>query len=240
MSKVGTANELQRDEWVQCRLAEIPQHWQILDAGAGQQRYRPFCRHLQYVAQDFAAYEPGVDASGLHSECWDYQGLDIVCDITAIPRPLGSFDAILCTEVFEHLPDPLGAIREFARLLRPGGRLLLTAPFVSLTHFAPYHYATGFNRYFYETHLSARGFRIDELSCNGNYFELVAQELRRVSSVGERFSSCRPRRWERWALRAVLRMLARFSSRDSGSSELACFGLHVAATRLDDVIQAAA
>jgi ubiquinone/menaquinone biosynthesis C-methylase UbiE len=166
--------------------------------------------------------------------------LDIICDILSVPRASSSFDAILCTEVFEHLPDPIRALGEFARLLRPGGKLLVTAPFLSLTHLAPYHYATGFNRYFYETHLTAQGFRIDEITCNGNYFELLAQELRRLPSVAQRFTGSVQRRWERWAMRIVLRMLSRFSGLDTGSSELACFGLHIAATRLPPFARAVA
>jgi SAM-dependent methyltransferase len=240
MSRVGTENEARRDAWVHQRLGELPAGWRVLDAGAGQQKYRPSCNHVNYVAQDFAEYRPGDTAVGLHSEKWDYRGLDIVCDILAIPEPAGSFDAILCTEVFEHLPDPLGAVREFARLLRPGGKLLLTAPFTSLTHFAPFHYATGFNRYFYDTHLPACGFQIDELSCNGNYFELIAQELRRVPSVASQYAGGRARFWERWAMRAVLRLLGRFSRHDCGSHELGCYGLHVVATRLKHAAQAAA
>ena len=240
MNKVGTANETQRDRWVRSRLAELPEHCELLDAGAGEQKYRPYCSHLSYQAQDFAQYQPGEDRSGLHSTAWDYRGLEIVSDITAIPRGDASFDAILCTEVFEHLPDPIRAIHEFARLLRPGGRLLLTAPFISLTHFAPFHFATGFNRYFYETHLSACGFRIDEISCNGNYFELIAQEMRRVASVADQFTNDRASRLERWAIRKVLRMLGRWSAGDQGSAELACYGLHVAATRLHHVSTAAA
>ena len=76
------------------------------------------------------------------------------------------------------------------------------------------------------------GFRIDEISANGNYFELVAQELRRVSAIGTRFSQGRLRFYERWALKIVLAGLARLSSHDQGSHDLACFGLHVRATRL--------
>ena len=163
MSGVGTDNDAQREAWVQRQLGQLPVGWRLLDAGAGEQRYRQHCGHLSYVSQDFAEYQPEQNTAGLHMARWDYGRLDIVSDITAIPEADASFDAILCSEVFEHLPDPLAAVREFARLLRPGGQLLLTAPFLSLTHFAPHHYATGFNRFFYERHLVRYGFCVDEI-----------------------------------------------------------------------------
>lgn len=43
----------------------------------------------------------------------------------ALPAPEGAFDAVVCTQVLEYVPDAAGALREFARVLRPGGRLLL-------------------------------------------------------------------------------------------------------------------
>ena len=82
----------------------------------------------------------------------------------------------MCTEVLEHVPDPIAAIKEFNRLIKPGGYLLLTAPFVSITHFAPYHYASGLSRFFYEKYLPENYFRIEELEFNGNYFEYIAQK----------------------------------------------------------------
>jgi SAM-dependent methyltransferase len=50
-------------------------------------------------------------------------------DVTALAFPDGSFDAVLSLDVLEHVPDYRAALREFARVLRPGGRLVLSVPF---------------------------------------------------------------------------------------------------------------
>jgi ubiquinone/menaquinone biosynthesis C-methylase UbiE len=209
----------------------IPSGSRILDAGAGEQKYKKSCTHLHYVAQDFDKYDGEGNARGLQTGARNLSNLDIVCDITAIPEPNGAFDVIMCIEVFEHLPDPVAAVREFARLLRPGGQLILTAPFCSLTHYAPYHFYSGFNRYFYEKHLSDYGFQVDELVENGNYFEYLAQEVRRIPTVAERYAKIRPTFLESLATRWVLNMLNRFSTSDKGSSELLHYGCFVKATK---------
>jgi ubiquinone/menaquinone biosynthesis C-methylase UbiE len=229
--EVGRANESTRHAWVQRTLKRLPPGARLLDAGAGEQRFRAACSHLKYVAQDFGQYDGAGNGSALQTRRWDQTRLDIVSDITAIPQPDGSFDAVLCTEVFEHLPDPLAALREFARLVRPGGHLVLTAPFCSLTHMAPYHFATGFNRYFYAKHLPAHGFEVLEIQENGNFFEFLAQELRRLRGVSTRYAQDVLDEGELGAVHTVLTALQRFSAKDAGSKELLCFGYHVLARK---------
>lgn len=102
---------------------------------------------MSFCEAIFCRYEGAGDGKGLQTGKWDTSRVDLVCDISAIPELDASFDAILCSEVLEHVPDPSKALDEFARLLKPSGKLILTAPFASLVHFAPYHYCTGFSRY---------------------------------------------------------------------------------------------
>ena len=228
---VGTQNAATRDAWVARTLAALPAGARLLDAGAGECQYKKHCGHLKYVAQDNAVYD-GKGDTGLQTGNWDFSQIDIVSDILDIPEPDASFDAVLCTEVLEHLPDPVRAVEEMARLLRPGGTFIITAPFWSLTHFAPYHYATGFNRYFYEFHLGRLGFDIVELTPNGNFFECVGQELRRVGEMAQRFAGGdKPTPLEQNAMQVVLAMVERMSARDTGSPEMLHFDCQVRAVK---------
>jgi SAM-dependent methyltransferase len=52
----------------------------------------------------------------------------IVADATHLPFRDGTFDAAICTETLEHLPDDTGAMHELARVVRPGGLLLGAVP----------------------------------------------------------------------------------------------------------------
>jgi SAM-dependent methyltransferase len=228
---VGSHNEGNRVAWLEKTLKAIPANSRILDAGAGEQQFKRFCKHLNYVSQDFAQYVPEELPSGLQMAKWDYGKLDIISDIASIPEADGSFDAIMCTEVFEHIINPREAIREFSRLLPAGGFLVITAPFCSLTHFAPYHFYTGFNRFFYEQELKASGFEIIELSANGNYFEYLGQEVNRIPQMAKLYAGDTISRIERTAMKIVLKMLDRFSSKNKNSEELLNYGLHILARK---------
>lgn len=232
MIDVGTTNGANRDRWVEKALTSLPAGIRLLDAGAGTQPYRKFCAHLEYVSQDFGQYDPDEGDAGLQAADFIYGELDHICDITDIPEPDGAFDAVLCTEVLEHLPNPVAALVELSRLLKKGGTMILTAPFSSLTHFAPYHYCTGFNRFFYEKHLPELGLEIQEITPNGGYFGHIAQEVRRVPAMGEQFSGLKiPRKIKR-AHRRFLKWMQELENADRGSSAMLSYGLHVIAKKV--------
>lgn len=227
----GADNQGARERWLESTLAKAPNGSRILDAGAGELQYKRFCKHLDYVSQDFAQYDGAGNSSGLQTGTWDNSKLDIVSDICNIPEPDASFDAIMCIEVLEHVPYPVEALKELTRLLKPGGKLILTAPFASLTHFAPYFYQTGYSRYFYEYWLDQLGYRILEIEFNGSYFGWIAQELRRLPSIAEKYSQASFSQVEQTAVQILLRTLAGFAAHDNGSNQLLAYGLHVLAEK---------
>ena len=139
----------------------------------------------------------------------------------------------MCIEVLEHLPRPIDAINELSRLLKPEGYIIITAPFNSLTHQAPYHYYSGYNRYFYQYFLKEYNLNILEITANGNYFEYIAQELRRIPEIVETYSqdNCPSIDKVNKPIDELLGFLTSFSKKDTGSSELLCFGYNVFAQK---------
>ena len=227
---VGLSNEPTREGWLKKILSELPPGTRLLDAGAGECAHKKYCGHLDYVSQDLAKYD-GTGEVGLQMGSWDTSKIDVVSDITDIPVPAASFDAVLCSEVLEHVSDPLLALAELKRILKPGGTLIVTAPFCSMTHFAPYHYSTGFSRYFYEHHFQRNGFEIVELVQNGNLFEFVGTQIRHIDVFAHRYADEECTKMERLAMQIVLRMLERMSADDKGSRELLNFGIFVRAIK---------
>lgn len=228
----GLKNLKTRENWLKKTIEKIPKGESILDAGAGELQYKKYCDDLKYTSQDFGQYN-GAGDEGLQMGKWDNSKLDIVSDITNIPVGNQSFDNIMCIEVFEHIPEPQFAIKEFSRILKPGGKLIITAPFCSLTHFAPYYYANGYSKYFYEKFLKENGFSILEISSNGNYFESLAQELHRITKMANKYSKLNI--FTKFLIMCLifplLILLNKLSKKDRGSNEVLCFGLHILAIK---------
>lgn len=94
----------------------VPPGALVLDAGAGECPHAELFAHTRYIKLD----------RGIGDHSWDYSKLDTVGDIGALPFRDGTFDAVINIQVLEHLQEPGAGIAEMARVLQPGGQLILT------------------------------------------------------------------------------------------------------------------
>ncbi len=179
-------DQFERDDFVIPELQKLKKDSLILDAGCGSQRYREYCIHLNYKSQDFGQYTTdlkkmiGSDGIG-GKEGYKFGPLDYVGDIWNISEKDNTFDAILCTEVFEHIPHPIKTIEEFARLLKKDGKLILTAPSNCLRHMDPYYFYGGFADRWYEKFLNENGFKIESIVAVGDYYSWLMVEMARTA-----------------------------------------------------------
>ena len=65
---------------------------------------------------------------------------DIFCDAAKLPISDGSIDTVTILDVLEHIAEPQKALAEMGRVLKPGGRLILTMPFLYPIHDEPHDY----------------------------------------------------------------------------------------------------
>ena len=144
----------------------------VLDISAGQCRYRPFFQHCQYVALDNTYGDPS----------WDYSKLDLIGDALQLPVKNASVDVCLNFTSLEHYPDPQQAFREFARVLKPGGRLFLYVPFVQAEHQAPYDFFR-YTRYGLAHLCQQAGLALEQLKPANGIFETALNFLGQAISL---------------------------------------------------------
>lgn len=136
----------------------------VLDAGAGEARHRIHFKRGRYIALD----------AGYGDSSWDYSRLDVRGDLGTLPFRDRSVDCILCMVVLEHTRNPRQALLEFARVLKPGGMLVMVVPFLWEEHQAPHDYFR-FTRYGVRLLFESSSFRLDLLSPIGGFFWLCAR-----------------------------------------------------------------
>lgn len=101
----------------------------------------------------------------------------VAADVQAPPFRDSVFDAVKATEVLEHVPDTAAALAECCRVLRPGGRVIITAPFLERLHGDPHDYSR-FTREMWERLLAGAGLRLGTIEAQGGYFTHLAGLLR--------------------------------------------------------------
>ncbi len=99
-----------------------------------------------------------------------------MASLEQLPVPDASFDAVLNTQVLEHVADPARVAGELLRVLVPGGRLWLTAPLLWPLHEEPHDYWR-FTSHGLRHVLEQTGFRVERLEPRGGYFSALATVL---------------------------------------------------------------
>jgi SAM-dependent methyltransferase len=149
----------------QARL--LPPGARVIDIGAGEGPYRELFGDQRYVTLD--------RADTPHSGEVDLHG-----DAASIPADDESFDVVLCTQVLEHVSQPLEALQEFHRVLRRGGLMLATVPFLWEEHETPFDYYR-YTRYGIADLVARAGFADVEVNPRTDCFTTLAQLLRNAS-----------------------------------------------------------
>lgn len=132
-------------------LASFVKNGAILDAGAGHLRLKPFFKDSLYLTQE---HESGIQLKGMKNINYDLiSPLD-----QKIPLKDNCLDAVLSNSVLEHLRYPERFLSEAYRVLKPGGRIYISVPFVILEHEVPFDFNRptrfGLTRWLEDAHFS--------------------------------------------------------------------------------------
>lgn len=131
----------------------------LLDLGAGNQPYSVWYRSRceRWTAVDVAAHD----------------GIAALCTAEHLPFEDASFDTVLATEVLEHVTDHEAALDEIERVLAPGGRVVVTVPFLYPIHEAPHDHRR-LTSHGLRSSLERRSLVVEDLSAKGGATTLVA------------------------------------------------------------------
>lgn len=141
----------------------------VLDAGAGRAPYRDLFAHAKYETADFLAVKGKK-----------YTPPDYVCDLGEIPVEDARFDHVVLTQVLEHIPQPARVLAELHRVLKPGGRLWLTAPLFYAEHERPYDFFR-YTQFGLRRLLEDAGYEVLEIDWMEGYLGTLSYQARLMS-----------------------------------------------------------
>ncbi len=136
----------------------------LLDFGCGRKPYRNLFAVKEYVGVD-------IEVSG-HSH--NNSQIDVYYDGKTLPFDNETFDSFLCSEVFEHLFNLEDIVVEINRVVKKGGRGLITVPFAWPEHEIPYDFAR-YTSFAMRDILERNGFRVLTVEKSGHFFECIIQ-----------------------------------------------------------------
>ncbi len=139
-------------------------HGRLLDFGCGSKPYQSLFNVEEYV---------GVDFMG-EGETYSKEKVDVFYDGKHLPFPNQSFDSIFTSEVFEHIFNLPDILKELNRVLRPGGKILISCPFVFGEHEVPNDYAR-YTSFAVKHMLETAGFSILEQQKSGTHTDAIMQ-----------------------------------------------------------------
>jgi SAM-dependent methyltransferase len=138
----------------------------VADVGCGFQPYKKHFTQAKYVSLD---YPSAIRRSASESP-------DIFGDLTSLPLRGNCVNAVLCTQVLEHISEPEKALVEIGRVLRPDGKLMLSTPFFYPLHDEPHDYFR-YSPHGLERMLSAAHLELMELVPQGGFVEMAGEFL---------------------------------------------------------------
>lgn len=135
----------------------------VLDASAGLCPYRHHFDAHDYESCDI----PG----GFYENRHDFE-----CHLDDIPKPDDHYDAVILTQVLEHVPDPRAVLGEINRVLKPGGVLLLSVPMNCPLHGLPWHFFQ-FTHFGLARLAEVTGYRMEQCEKVGGAFWFYGKNL---------------------------------------------------------------
>jgi len=150
---MASVARIESNTWLAPRTAEIT--GAVLSIGSMDDKDGQGRRYRQYFVKA---------SSYTTSEHIPYPGCDLVVDVRNMPQiATGTYDCVYCSGVLEHVDDYEAGMREIARILKPGGTLLLGLPFRQALHLAPTDYWR-FTEFGIRVLLERHGYRAEEVT----------------------------------------------------------------------------
>ena len=145
----------------------------ILDLGCGSKPYESLFKNCsKYTGVDIEISGPNheVDKFGKNSK------VDYFYDGKSLPFEDNSFDAVISFEVFEHIFNIDEVVKEINRVLKPGGKLLVSMPFAWNEHEEPYDFAR-YTSFGIKHILKKQDFLIKNIEKTTTFFLAIMQNL---------------------------------------------------------------